>query len=90
MADLRIGRWNGVALLLGGEHGIPLQEDWVLAVSRGNSAQAQGYFARIVQPLLAEKQQVLLKEWVATGKWDSVPIDALFAATYPDFDYLNA
>jgi len=44
----------------------------------------------IVQPLLAEKQQVLLKEWVATGKWDSVPIDALFAATYPDFDYLNA
>jgi hypothetical protein len=90
MADLRIGRWNGVPLLLGGrEHGIPLQEDWVRAVSRGNSAQAQGYFARIVVPLLPEKQQVLLKDWVATGKWDTVPIDAVFAASYPDFDYLN-
>jgi len=89
MADLRIGRWDGVALLLGGEHGIPLQEEWVQAVSRGNSAQARGYFTRIVLPLLAEKQRELLEPWIATGKWDSVPIDALFAATYPGFDYLS-
>jgi len=88
MVDLRIGRWNGVALLLGGEDGIALQEEWVEAVSRDTGARARGYFSRIVQPCLAKQEHVLLEEWVATGEWDSVPIDAVFAAGYPHFDYL--
>lgn len=89
MAQMRIGRWNGVAILLGGKHGIALDEEWVKTVARGNAAQAQGYFARVVRGALAENQQQLLHEWVATGDWSAVPIDAVFASSFPDLDYLN-
>ena len=89
MAQLRIGRWNGVAILLGGDRGISLAEDWVQTAARCNAAQVRDYFTRVVRGLLPDKQKTILDEWTAKGDWANVPIDAVFASSYPDFDYLN-
>ncbi len=88
---LRVSRWNGMAHLEGGaDEAIALDEEWVQVAARGNAAQARGYFARVVLPLLhGEVQRKILSEWVQSGAWDAIPVDALFAASHPDIDYYN-
>jgi hypothetical protein len=89
VAELRIARWNGVPFLLGGEQAIQLFEEEVAVVARGNSAQAQGYFQRFVRIRLGDNQKDLLDAWLVGNNWERLPIDAVFAASYPDFDYLT-
>jgi hypothetical protein len=91
MKALRIARWNGVPALVGGEHALPLDEEWVRQVAHGNATQARGYFVRIVMTAFPEethkREHALVKQFVAQDDWSAVPVDALFAWMHPDLDY---